>query len=149
GAGLRDMLRATRGKLAEALEAEPPKRFVVYLDQGEELYTRADDDQAYRFSELVAEAAGHESFSVLLSLRSNYYPAHRNDRAVFDPSERVDVLALRRDVLNEVICKPARSDRRGRSDGAAAEAPRRRSRPGREALHSRYPRRGAPCLGAR
>jgi hypothetical protein len=39
GAGLRDMLRATQDELAAALGAEPPKRFVVYLDQGEELYT--------------------------------------------------------------------------------------------------------------
>ena len=103
------MLRATRDKLAQALDAEPPKRFVVYLDQGEELYTRAGPDEARRFSALVAEAAGHEAFSVLMSLRSDYYTAYQNDRAVFDASEHVDVLPLTREVLGEVIRKPALS----------------------------------------
>ena len=107
GSGLHDLLRATRDKLAEALGAEPPKRFVVYLDQGEELYTRANPDEARRFSELVADAAGHEAFSVLLSLRSDYYPAYQNDRAVFDASEHVDVLRPMRDVLGEIIRRPA------------------------------------------
>jgi tetratricopeptide (TPR) repeat protein len=107
GAGLRDLLRATRDKLAEAAGGEPPKRFVVYVDQGEELYTRANTDESRRFSELVAEAAGHDAFSVLLSLRSDYYPAFQDDRAVFDASEHVDVLRPTRDMVGEVIRRPA------------------------------------------
>jgi len=107
GSALGDMLRATRRKLSEALDAEPPKRFIVYLDQGEEVYTRASPDEARRFSTLVAEAAGHGPFSVLMSLRSDYYAAYQTDRALFDASERVDVLPLARDVLREVIRGPA------------------------------------------
>ena len=107
GSALGDMLRATRRKLSEALDAEPPKRFIVYLDQGEEVYTRASPDEARRFSTLVAEAAGHGPFSVLMSLRSDYYAAYQTDRALFDASERVDVLPLPRDVLREVIRGPA------------------------------------------
>jgi hypothetical protein len=107
GSRLRDILRATRDKLAAALDAEPPKRFVVYLDQGEELYTRAKPDEARRFSALIAEAAEHEAFSVLLSLRSDYYTAYQNDRAVFDASEHVDVLPPAHDVLREIIRRPA------------------------------------------
>jgi hypothetical protein len=109
GAQLRDMLRATRDKLAEALGTQPPKRFIVYLDQGEELYTRAGPDEARRFSALIAEAAGHEAFSVLLSLRSDYYAAYQTDRDIFDASEHVDVLPLTREVLGEIVRKPALS----------------------------------------
>src|SRR5262249_52885387 len=87
GSGLRDMLRTTRDRLAEALGAEPPKRLVVYLDQGEELYTRAKPEEVGRFSAVVAEAAADEAFSVLLSLRSDYYAAWQDDRALFDLAE--------------------------------------------------------------
>ncbi len=107
GSGLRDLLRAARDRLAEALGAEPPKRFVVYLDQGEELYTRAKPDEARRFSEVVAAAAGDEAFSVLLSLRSDYYAAWQRDRALFDVAERLDVLAPEGAVLREIIRRPA------------------------------------------
>jgi TIR domain len=107
GARLGDMLRATRDKLAEALNAAPPKRFVVYLDQGEELYARGSADEARRFSALVTEAAGHEAFSVLMSLRSDYYAAYQNDRAVFDASSHIDVMPLERSVLGEIVRNPA------------------------------------------
>jgi tetratricopeptide (TPR) repeat protein len=107
GAGLRDLLRATRDRLGTALGAEPPKRFVVYLDQGEELYTRATPDGARRFSALLAEAAGHEAFSVLMSLRSDYYAAWQIDSDLFAASEHVDVLPLTRDVLGEIVRRPA------------------------------------------
>ena len=109
GAGLRDMLLSTRDELAAALGAEPPTRFVVYLDQGEELYTRAGAEEARRFSALLAEAAGHEAFSVLMSLRSDYYPDWQSDRALFDTAEHVDVLAPEGAVLGEIIRRPAAS----------------------------------------
>jgi tetratricopeptide (TPR) repeat protein len=109
GSGLHDMLRATHDQLAEALIAVPPKRFVIYLDQGEELYSRANLDEARRFSALMAEAARHEAFSVLLSLRSDYYAAWQNDRAVFDAAAQVDVLSLDREVLGDIVRKPALS----------------------------------------
>jgi hypothetical protein len=101
------MLRAARDKLADALGAQPPQRFVVYLDQGEELYTRAQAEEARRFSEVVAEAASHEAFSVLLSLRSDYYAAWQSDRALFDAAEHVDILAPTGAVLGEIISRPA------------------------------------------
>jgi tetratricopeptide (TPR) repeat protein len=107
GSGLHDLLRAARDRLAEALAAEPPKRFVIYLDQGEELYTRAKPDEARRFSEVVAEAAGHESFSVLLSLRNDYYSAWQKDRALFDIAEHFDVLPPAGAILGEIIRRPA------------------------------------------
>jgi hypothetical protein len=42
------------------------------------------------FSRLVAEAAEKHKFLVLLSLRSDFYPAFQNDTAIFELSEKVD-----------------------------------------------------------
>jgi uncharacterized protein YjbI with pentapeptide repeats len=108
GSRLRDMLRLTRDRIAEQQGGYPPKRFVLYVDQGEELYTRAPKDEARLFSGLLADAAGdRDTFSVLLSLRSDFYTDFQNDGAIFDLSEKFDVLPLTRDVLIDVIRRPA------------------------------------------
>lgn len=65
GSHLRDMLRLTREKIAEKHGGYPPKRFVLYVDQGEELYTRAPKEDTRVFSKLLADAAGEETFSIL------------------------------------------------------------------------------------
>jgi uncharacterized protein YjbI with pentapeptide repeats len=108
GSRLRDMLRLTRDRIAEQQGGYPPKRFVLYVDQGEELYTRAPKDEARLFSGLLADAAeDRDTFSVLLSLRSDFYTDFQNDAAIFDLSEKFDVLPLTRDVLIDVIRRPA------------------------------------------
>jgi hypothetical protein len=108
GSHLYDMLRLTRDKIAEKQGGYPPKRFVLYVDQGEELYTRAKErDEARLFSRLLADAAEDQTFSILISLRSDFYPNFQNDGAIFGLSEKFDVLPLTRDVLVDVIRKPA------------------------------------------
>jgi hypothetical protein len=108
GSRLRDMLRLTRDRIAEQQGGYSPKRFVLYVDQGEELYTRAPKDEAHLFSRLLADAAEErETFTVLLSLRSDFYTDFQNDGAIFALSEKFDVLPLKRDVLIDVIRKPA------------------------------------------
>jgi hypothetical protein len=93
---------------AEWLAGYPPKRFVLYVDQGEELYTRAKEkDEARLFSRLLANAARDETFLVLISLRSDFYPDFQNGAAILGWSEKFDVLPLRRNVLIDVIRKPA------------------------------------------
>ncbi|WP_316225601.1 toll/interleukin-1 receptor domain-containing protein [Bradyrhizobium sp. SZCCHNS3052] len=106
GSQLRDMLRLTRDRIAEEHGGVQPKRFVLYVDQGEENYTRAPADEARLFSKLLIDAAEDDSFTVLLSLRSDFYSDFQND-ALFDVSERFDVRPLGRDVLVDVIRKPA------------------------------------------
>jgi hypothetical protein len=106
GSLLRDMLRLTRDRIAEKQGGFPPKRVVLYVDQAEELYTRAPKDEAQVFSRLLADAAGEETFSILMSLRSDFYPDFQND-AVFGVSDKFDVLALKSDLLVDVIREPA------------------------------------------
>jgi conflict system STAND superfamily ATPase/TIR domain-containing protein len=107
GASLHDLLRVTGDKIAAALEAEPPKRFVLYLDQTEELYAAGDLEISRRFSALIAEAADHEAFSVMMSLRSDYYSSYQEDTDLFQASERIDILPLLPEELAEVIRRPA------------------------------------------
>src|ERR1700691_3580527 len=54
-ATLSDLIEATERRRKELDQAKPPG-FFLYVDQGEELYARAEEAQRRRFSELVASA---------------------------------------------------------------------------------------------
>ena len=54
---LADLIGATQEELKKR-EGEAPERLLLYLDQGEELYTRAAPQDARRFSEVLAEGLG-------------------------------------------------------------------------------------------
>src|SRR5262249_28406095 len=49
---LRDLLGATERRYQELDRTKPPA-FLLYVDQGEELYVRAEEHQRRRFSELI------------------------------------------------------------------------------------------------
>jgi hypothetical protein len=52
---IRDLLDATERRYKELGWVEPPA-FFLYLDQGEELYVRAEERQRRRFSETATRA---------------------------------------------------------------------------------------------
>jgi len=54
-ATLSDLIEATERRRKELDQTKPPG-FFLYVDQGEELYARAEDNQRRRFSELIAGA---------------------------------------------------------------------------------------------
>ena len=54
-AGVADLIDATVRRRKELKEPEPDG-FLLYVDQGEELYIRAEEGQRRRFSELLAQA---------------------------------------------------------------------------------------------
>jgi hypothetical protein len=54
-------------------EGEAPERIVLYVDQGEELYTRAAQKDAKRFSEVLTEGLGDPRLRVFASMRSDYF----------------------------------------------------------------------------
>jgi hypothetical protein len=107
GGRFRDLLRTTREQIAERLRIDPPRRFLLYVDQAEELYTRAVPETGRAFSRLLAEAAGLEDVAVLLSLRSDHYASFQADADLFEHAERLDVRPLGREVMTEVIRQPA------------------------------------------
>ena len=54
-ATLSDLIDATERRRKELDQPKPPG-FLLYVDQGEELYVRAEERQRRRFSELLAQA---------------------------------------------------------------------------------------------
>ncbi len=107
GAKLSDLSEAAREQVAERAEVDPPTRILLYIDQCEELYARADEREATLFSDLVAEAVAHPNLIILSSLRSDFYGLFQLDKKLFDASERIDVPPLTHDQLDDVVRKPA------------------------------------------
>jgi hypothetical protein len=58
--GLRDLLDATEARYHDDIKQAAPPAFLLYIDQGEELYLRAEERQRRRFSELVAAGLGDQ-----------------------------------------------------------------------------------------
>ena len=100
------MLAADEG--AKEKGADPPQKYVIYVDQGEELYTRADKTQAQRFSQLLAEAAKHERFRVIMSIRADFYGRLQEDAVLLKASEKIDIPPLTKAGLYEVVEQPAK-----------------------------------------
>jgi hypothetical protein len=69
---LADLISATQEELKKR-EGEPPERILLHVDQGEELYTRAAQTDAKRFSEVLAEGLGDRRLRAFGSLRADYF----------------------------------------------------------------------------
>ena len=105
-ATLRGLLDATEERLAELGQARPPG-FFLYIDQGEELYVRAPEDQRRRFSNLLSEAAGNPRFHALMSLRADFFGMLQADEPLYAIHHQINVPPLREDELREVVSRPA------------------------------------------
>ena len=95
-----DPMRAVRNGLAQELAGDAPQAFLLYIDQGEELYASTEREgkpdaaakrDAATFSRVIAEAAGRADCRVILSLRSDYYGSLQEDDALFATTLRVDI----------------------------------------------------------
>jgi WD40 repeat protein len=103
---LADLISATQEKL-RAREGEAPERVLLYLDQGEELYTRAAGAEARRFSEVLVAGLTDVRFIALASLRADYFDRLQADQALFKAYEHINVAPLDRARLDEVVTTPA------------------------------------------
>jgi TPR repeat protein len=90
-------------------EGEAPERILLYVDQGEELYTRAARKDAKRFSEVLAEGLGDPRLRIFASMRSDYFGRLQADGALFKRHEHVDVPPLDHTQLHELVTAPARA----------------------------------------
>jgi len=101
--------------LLEEIGIPRPTRFLLYVDQAEEIYSRNTQEIATRFTELLSEAAQRADCQVMLSLRSDYYGELQADPALFATIDdtgtrrtaRIDIPPLDRATLQIVIEKPA------------------------------------------
>jgi hypothetical protein len=103
---LRQLIDATQDNLKQR-EGEAPARVLLYLDQGEELYTRAASQEAKRFTELLAEGIADLRLSVFASMRADFFHRLQADTALFSCYEHVDVPPLGPAKLLEVVTAPA------------------------------------------
>ena len=107
-AGLSDLIDSTDARFKTELGLAPPRRFFLYIDQGEELYWRAPKDPITLFSKLIAHGLCHPRLMVMTSQRSDYYGQLQANKVVFPLTERIDVASLGAEALKAVLREPAR-----------------------------------------
>jgi hypothetical protein len=127
-ATLSDLIDATERRRKELDQPKPPA-FFLYVDQGEELYVRAEEHQRRRFSELLAQALPEARLRTMMSMRSDFLGSLQNDEPLFKARQQIDVPPLREAELREVVSRPAQLlAARFESESSAAAPPRIRSR---------------------
>ncbi|MEM7441881.1 MAG: TIR domain-containing protein, partial [Pseudomonadota bacterium] len=107
GSELTELARAAREEIARRTGADPPAKALLYVDQGEELYTRADPADAAVFSRLLAGAIGHPDVMMMASLRADYYGQWQADEPFFRNGDRIDVPPLTKEQIERVVREPA------------------------------------------
>ena len=105
-ATLRDLLDATERRHNELDQSKAPA-FFLYVDQGEELYVRAEERQRQRFSEIVAHALPDPRLRAMMSMRSDFLGGLQNDEPLFNVHRQINVPPLREAELRNVVTRPA------------------------------------------
>jgi formylglycine-generating enzyme required for sulfatase activity len=103
---LRDLLDATERRYKELDQTKPPA-FLLYIDQGEELYVRAEERLRRRFSEVVAQGVADPRLYMLMSMRADFLGELQKDEPLFKVHRKIDVPPLREEELREVVSRPA------------------------------------------
>ena len=103
---LSDLIEATERRRQELDQPKPPA-FFLYIDQGEELYVRAEERQRRRFSELIAQALSNPRLRTMMSMRSDFLGSLQSDEPLFRARQQIDVPPLREAALREVVSQPA------------------------------------------
>jgi formylglycine-generating enzyme required for sulfatase activity len=103
---LRDLLDATERRYKE-LDRTTPPAFLLYIDQGEELYVRADEHQRHRFSEAIAHGVADPRLSMLMSMRADFLGELQKDEPLYKVHRQINVPPLREPALRKVVSQPA------------------------------------------
>jgi formylglycine-generating enzyme required for sulfatase activity len=103
---LRDLLDATERRYKELDRTKPPA-FFLYVDQGEELYVRAEEWQRRRFSEVIAQGVADPRLYMLMSMRADFLGELQKDESLFKVHRKIDVPPLRETELRMVVRRPA------------------------------------------
>jgi WD40 repeat protein len=102
---LADLIRTTQDELKKRY-GDAPDHVLLYVDQGEELYTQASQSEARRFSEILSEGLSDTRLRALLSLRADYFDRLQADEPLFKLHEHVNVPPLDRSQLQAVVTGP-------------------------------------------
>lgn len=105
-AALSDLIDATERRRQELDQPKPPA-FFLYVDQGEELYLRSEENQRRRFSEILSEAQSLTRLCTLMSLRADFLGELQKDEPLHSVYRQIEVPPLREGELREVVSQPA------------------------------------------
>jgi hypothetical protein len=107
---LADVIKASDEHLRNALSLNVPPRYLLYIDQGEELYARAPAAERKRFSEIIADGLSRDPqrLVVMTSQRADYFGELQANAALFNLTEVISVPPLHADNLALVLREPAR-----------------------------------------
>src|SRR6266571_8500955 len=103
---LRDLLDATERRYKELARTKPPA-FLLYVDQGEELYVRPEEHQRQRFSEVIAQGVADPRLYILMSMRTDFLGELQRDEPLYLVHRQINVPPLREAELREVVSRPA------------------------------------------
>jgi hypothetical protein len=104
---LRHLLDATQARYRDELHLPEPPAFLIYIDQGEELYVRAPEQERRRFSEILAQGLGDSRLRAMMSLRADFFGELQKDEPLYVAHRLVNVPPLREVQLREVVNRPA------------------------------------------
>ncbi|HVZ19128.1 MAG TPA: SUMF1/EgtB/PvdO family nonheme iron enzyme [Terriglobales bacterium] len=105
--GLRDVIDATEAHYRNELKEAPPPVYLLYIDQGEELYLRAARQQRDRFSELIATGLRDPRLRAMMSLRADFFGELQKDEALHSVHRLIDVPPLREAAVRTIVERPA------------------------------------------
>jgi hypothetical protein len=80
---LRDLLDATQAHYRDELHQAEPPAFLIYIDQGEELYVRAEERERRRFSEILAQGLGDPRLRAMMNMRADFFGDLQRDEPLF------------------------------------------------------------------
>jgi len=124
-ATLRGLLDATQDRLREMGQLSPTS-FFLYIDQGEELYIRAEKQQRRRFSEIIAAGLADPRLRALISLRADFFGELQKDDSLYAAHRQINVAPLREAALYGIVGNPAKLlSARFETDTLAADIARR------------------------
>jgi formylglycine-generating enzyme required for sulfatase activity len=123
---LRDLLDATQARYRDELHQPEPPAFLVYIDQGEELYARSGERERRCFSEILARDLGDPRLRAMISMRADFFGDLQKDEPLYAVHRLVNVPPLREAQLREVVSRPAALlSARFEPEGLAADIARR------------------------
>jgi hypothetical protein len=118
---LRDLLDATQARYRDELHQPEPPAFLIYIDQGEELYVRAGGHERRRFSEILVEGLCDARLRAMMSMRADFFGNLHKDEPLYGAHSLVNVPPLREPQLRDVVSRPAELlSARFENDGLAA-----------------------------
>ena len=102
-----DLLDATAARYRDELRQPEPPAFFLYIDQGEELYVRAEEHARRRFSEILVDGIVDPRLHVMMSIRADFVGELQKDEALYAAHRQINVPPLRETQLRDVVSRPA------------------------------------------